>query len=107
MTTESEKRKAPRLPLDVEVNSTQNALARSKNISEGGLCLISENAMENGKIYNLLFHMPVSEEPVQALGKVVRVEKVSEHFYEYGITFWEIKETDREKIRAYFANNSE
>ena len=55
MTQGEEKREFPRLPLDVRVNFMENAFAKSKDISSGGICLISEEALEDGKIYKLSF----------------------------------------------------
>jgi len=100
---DTEKRQLPRLPLDVEVNYSSRAIARSKDISEGGICLISEEELQTEDYLTLVFHIPPSDEKVEAYGKVMWSKKASEHLFESGINFWDIDETDLEKIRSYFA----
>ena len=99
----NEHRKHPRLPLDVQVNLREYAIARSKDISRKGLGLISENPLTVGTIYNLTFHMPDSQEEIKAFGKVRWVNQVSENYHESGIEFWDIDDQDRKKIEAYFS----
>lgn len=97
-------RKSPRLPLDVDVDYKGRAMARSKNISREGICLISEDEPEAGRILNLQFHLPGQEEPVSAYAKVMWVNQPSEHLYEYGLKFWDIDGDDEKKLTAYFSS---
>ena len=97
-----EQRKNPRMPLDVEVDYRGRAIARSKNISKEGICLISEDKQEPGKILNLQFHLPGTAEPIQAYAKVMWVRDASEHYYEFGLKFWEIDEDDEKRLNGYF-----
>ncbi len=97
-----EKRRIPRLPLDVEVNYSGRAIARSKDISEGGICLISEEELIPEDYITLIFHLPPTDEQIKAYGKVMWSNKVSEHLFETGINFWDIDEMDLEKIKTYF-----
>jgi PilZ domain len=105
MVMKEEKRCLPRLPLDVEVNCSGRAIARSKDISEGGLCLISDEELKMDVYITLLFHIPPNDELVNAYGKVMWYKKVSEHLFETGINFWDIDETDLEKIKTYFKDD--
>lgn len=94
-------RQLPRLPLDVRVNYDFNAFAHSKDISEGGICLITEEALEEGKMLNLVFHLPRRNRPIESIGKVVWIREATEHLYENGISFWEIVERERLEIKEY------
>jgi len=97
-----EQRKNPRLPLDVEVDYRGRAMARSRNISKEGICLISEDKPEEGRILNLQFHLPGTAEPIHAYAKVMWVREASEHYFEFGLKFWEIDESDEKCLNAYF-----
>jgi hypothetical protein len=102
---ESEKRTHPRLPLDVEVDLRSRALAHSRNISREGICLVSEDRQEAGKILNLSFFLPGVPDPVKAYAKVMWVKPVSEHYYEFGLKFWDIDPDDEKRVNDYFDIN--
>lgn len=94
--------RAPRLPLDVEVNCGVAGMAYSKNISTSGIAIISDYSMEIGKYIQLKFMLPGKETPISAYGKVTRSELISENFYENGLSFWEIDDLDKENLIAFF-----
>lgn len=98
-----EKRQCPRLPLDVQVNYKENAFAKSKDISSGGICLITEESLEEGKIYKLSFAFPGESERLECLGKVMWSIQASEHLHEAGLSFWNIESSLRIMIDKYFA----
>jgi len=97
-----EQRRFPRLPLDVEVDFKDRAIARSKNISKEGICLVSEDRLEEGKILNLRFFLPDTVEPIHAYAKVMWVRDASEHYCEVGLKFWDINEQDEKRLNGYF-----
>lgn len=99
----SDKRQFPRLPLDVQVNYKENAFAKSKDISSGGICLITEESLEKGKIYKLSFAFPGESDRLECLGKVQWSKPASEHMHEAGLSFWNIEEPLQKKINKYFA----
>jgi hypothetical protein len=94
--------RAPRLPLDIEVNCDGNRIAYSKNISESGIAIITDAKLENGKFLQLKFHLPGIGTELNAYGKVVRNESVSDNFFECGINFWDISEEAKEALQDYF-----
>ena len=96
-----EKRRNPRVPLDVRVNCTFNAIAYAKDISEGGICLITESALEMNRILTLSFLLPEHEEALQCFGKVMWSRQATEHLFETGISFWDIKKECKEAIADY------
>lgn len=102
MSIESDKRNFPRLPLDVEVNYSGKGIARSKDVSEGGIRILTDEPMELSKICTLVFHIPTTGEKIQCFGKVVWTEQVSDHLHENGINFWDIDVASRQKISNYF-----
>ena len=94
--------RAPRLPLDVQVNCDGTHIAYSKNISESGLAFIIDGELEISKMIQLKFNLPGSTEELDAIGKVVRCESVSENFFECGISFWDISEEASEALQEFF-----
>jgi hypothetical protein len=96
-----DQRRSPRIPLDVRVNYDFNAIAHSKDISEDGICLITEQPLEEGKMLNLGFQLPDRSSPIESVGKVMWCRKASEHLHEIGIRFWDIKETEQQEIKKH------
>ncbi len=96
--------RAPRIPLDVEVNFDGNKFVYSKNISETGIALISDSPFDEGQFIQLKFTLPGNNNEILAHGKVVRVVAVSENFYECGVSFWDIADEDKEKLQDFFRN---
>lgn len=101
-----ERRKYPRVPLDVRVKADRESFGHTKDISEGGVCLLSENALEKGKIVKLTFLLPGGETEIQASGKVEWSREVSDHFYESGLSFWDTEDEAKEGIRRFFEDQS-
>lgn len=74
------------------------------NISAGGLCLVVPHKIPEGAFLELKFDFPPPEQPVYALGKVVRVETIEDKMetrYELGIRFTNINPKDQERINTY------
>ena len=100
------KRRHPRIPLDVRVNYAFDAFAYSKDISESGICLIAEKDLGEGKMLNLVFYLPERDQPIESFGKVVWAREATEHFYENGVSFWDIVENDRMEIEKFLTTNT-
>jgi hypothetical protein len=98
-----DKRKYPRKSLDVLVNYKKTHIARSKDISQGGICLISDEALEVGAFLNLVFYLPNKEE-IQALGKIKWSKKASETLFESGVEFWQLDDSQTKRIDSYLAS---
>lgn len=96
-----ENRRFPRTHLDVHVNYDFNAIAHSKDISEGGICLITDHPIEKGKMLNLVFQLPDRLLPIESIGKVMWCRNAIENLYEIGISFWDIKEQEQIEISKY------
>lgn len=96
--------RAPRIPLDVEVNCDGNKFVYSKNISESGIALIADTELTVGQFIQLKFMLPGIEAEVSAHGKVVRTAAVSDNFFEIGVSFWDIAEDDRTLLESFFKN---
>jgi Tfp pilus assembly protein PilZ len=83
-------RKFPRKSLDVVVNCSDNAIARAKDLSKGGIGLITEKPLQAGSFIKLQFVLPNTTEKIGVFGKVVWCKLVSPHLYESGVEFWQI-----------------
>jgi hypothetical protein len=56
------RRRHPRIDLSVVVNCDKTYTAQSKDISEGGMCLVADERMESGRMLDLRFYLePVPE----------------------------------------------
>lgn len=101
------RRASPRVSLDVVVNCGQNAIAHSRDISEGGLCLIVEQPMESGKMLHLSLTLPGQSRRIDSFGKVAWSRKAMTQHHLVGVQFWEIKEADKSAILEYLRQKLE
>lgn len=95
------RRSSPRAPLDVTVNCGTQAIAHTKDISEGGLCLITSEPLDQGKMIHLAFGLPGQTGTVTAFAKVAWSRKASTQYYSAGLEFWQIDETAKRAILTY------
>lgn len=111
---EAERRKFPRLPFDTGVDYKllkQEGDAffstASKNISVGGICIITYEPLNSGDILELKFSLPLADKFITAKGRVawtgnLKIEgKNIDAVYEAGIEFISIDEKDMERIQRY------
>ena len=99
-----DRRRFPRIPLDVSVNYDYSAIAHSKDISEGGICLITEKALDEGKMLHLAFSLPERKRPIECFGKVMWSRKAIKYLYQSGVHFWDIKEREQAEIKKILAH---
>lgn len=74
------------------------------NISAGGLCIVVTHKIPEGAFLELKFDFPPPEQPVYALGRVVRVETIEDKMetrYALGIRFTNINPKDQKRIDTY------
>ena len=95
--------RAPRTPLDVEVDFDGDRIAYSKNISESGILIIVDQKLELQKMVKLSFRLPTGGH-VDAIGKVARCHKASAYFYECGVSFWDISDEDRRTLERFLSD---
>ena len=98
---ESNQRLHPRLALDVRVNFDYDAIAHAQDISEGGICLITESALTADRILRLSFTLPGRPSSIECFGKVMWTKLATEHLHQSGIGFWEIQDPDRAEVQAF------
>lgn len=110
-----ERRAFPRLLFNVEVEykimllpeGIEALKAYSKDISGGGIRLMTPERLVCDSILELKFFLPGSREPIFVTGRVVWTEKFEEgalgpaEAYDAGIEFISIRPEDKEKIRQY------
>ncbi len=107
-----ERRKFPRLAIDVNVSwkkvDNESAVAQdvTKNISEGGVCMMVYEPLRKGDAIELDFELPTSK-VIHARGRVAWTDefeiigdKVREK-YDVGVEFTDISEIDREEIKKF------
>jgi len=77
-------------------------LSVSKNVSAGGLLIVSASTMPIGAILDLKIELVGENEPIECLAKIVRVEEIQEDKeYEIAICFLDITSAQRAKLNRY------
>jgi hypothetical protein len=77
MERHEERRQFPRFNLLVDVSVTKRASSQreklliTKNISQGGICIIAYEELKVGDFLDLKIHPPGSKESIKAIGKVI------------------------------------
>jgi c-di-GMP-binding flagellar brake protein YcgR len=95
-------RKYTRADLKVHVRYAIINEADSKNISEGGICIVTVSSLEKGKDMTIVFSLPDSkDEKITTFGKVRWSKEVAANLCESGIEFWDVDEDVKKKIREY------
>ena len=93
--------------MDVMVNYDVEAIAHTKDIGEGGICLITEEPFEDGRMLDLVFLFPDYPEKIECFGKVVWSRQATEHLWENGVSIWEITEENNDRLRECLEAKSE
>jgi len=74
----------------------------SKNVSAGGLLLAYDKLLQLGSFVMVSFTLPGStDEELDFVGKIVRVELMPDGIYEYGIMFMRKTPGEYEKLHQY------
>jgi Tfp pilus assembly protein PilZ len=74
----------------------------AKNISEGGICVVTIEALEKGKDMTIIFTLPNSKEDnLKVFGKVKWSKEIAPHLCENGIEFWDVDDSVKQKIQEY------
>jgi len=105
----NEKRNFKRRPITIDVNCDMSADQKgfdpsTKDISVGGICLISKKAFPIGKIIEFKFAIPDFDKTIEVSGRIVWNEIVKnekEEIFYNGIQFVRIESEDRDLIGKY------
>jgi CheY-like chemotaxis protein len=101
----AERRHSERAHLSLAVECQTNNLkttAQCENLSEDGMLLHPEMALEAGSIVRMKFQMDPLIAPVQATGKVVRVDDTKAA----GVRFTWLTPEDRQRLRDFLHSRS-
>jgi c-di-GMP-binding flagellar brake protein YcgR len=99
----SERRLSPRKEAEIVINYSIKAEAVTKNVTREGMCLVTKNELQVGKIIYVVVTLTGSA-PMNIYGKVIWSREVKPGSYENGIEYWEIKNEDEEKLIDYFGD---
>jgi len=74
-----------------------------KDVSEGGLLVASYELIPISSLLKLSIKLPAHDKPIETYGKVTRCVRVSrtEEVYHIGLSFLDIKESDRQEIAKH------
>ena len=113
----NDKRQFPRFNLlvDVAVNkrnsSEKENILPSKNISQGGVCIVSFTQPTMGDIMNLKIRLPGFKDEIKTMGKVVWIKEVSfgslqkTKRFEVWLEFIGLNDSTFEMINKYLYNS--
>jgi hypothetical protein len=117
MESNDERRKFPRFNLLVDVAVTKRASSEaekilpSKNISQGGVCIISFDQPAMGEFMDLKIRLPGVKDEIKSMGKVVWIKEISigahqkTKRFEVGLEFIGLSDPTFEMINKYLYNN--
>lgn len=108
---DEEKRRFPRVdvksPVKFRIPTAKMdiSMASIKNISGGGLCLLTNTTLKNGQIIQLEFGLPSDHATVIAMGEVAWVTDVAEpglkYKFQIGVSFIEIDKQKQKDINRF------
>ena len=109
-----EQRAFPRLSLACEIEFTistsdstetsEKIKSKTKDISQGGICLITRSPLKEGDVLNLTIRLLGEEKPFKVKGRVVWTQVFeigNQKGYDNGIEFTEIPEDNRAIIETF------
>ncbi|MFH1360806.1 MAG: PilZ domain-containing protein [Candidatus Omnitrophota bacterium] len=106
-----ERRKFLRLNINVDIKyavlpSSDNHSGSSRNISAGGICIITHEELLPGDRLKLDISLPDDPSMIQTIGQVVWTKTFSiagegKNRYDVGVEFIDISDEERGKIKKY------
>ncbi|MCX7927506.1 MAG: PilZ domain-containing protein [Candidatus Omnitrophica bacterium] len=111
--SEQERRRFARFNILVEAKVSKRQegapekILNTKNISQGGVCIISTEPYSLGELLNLKLHLPDVDEEITAIGKVVWIKPLESisgseiKRYELGLEFIGINDETFQRIQKY------
>jgi c-di-GMP-binding flagellar brake protein YcgR len=105
MKDKSERRMSQRKRAEIVINYSIKAEAVTKNVTRQGMCLVTRNELQVGKIVYVVITLSGGK-PMNIYGKVIWSKETKPGVFENGIEYWEIKNEDEEKLLDYFNDQS-
>jgi len=109
-----DQRAFPRLSLACEIEfnisapdsteTTEKVKSKTKDISQGGICLITTSPLKEGDILNLKIRLLGEETPFKVKGRVIWIQMFeigNQKGYDNGIEFIEIPEDNQSIIESF------
>ncbi len=96
-------RESPRIPVRISFLGTQEQRpfsAKSLDLSEGGMLIDTDRALQLGEPVKVAFQLPGTEETIDATSKIVRDAGAGIQ-HRYGIQFVSFVEGERQAIRRF------
>ena len=106
-----ENRQYPRIALNIGVNCTnfiksESYEGHSKNISQTGICITLNKALETGKHIDVNFELK-SYGNIKAVSEIKWCKTINSNSYAVGLYFTDINDDDRIKIKNFIQDNNE
>jgi hypothetical protein len=95
-----EKRTAQRVELQFDFKNSIDRVIAVKNVSENGICILTDELYESGRYFSRNFILPGGA-GINILGKVMWQKMKKHNQYETGIQFISLGSTDREHLMHY------
>lgn len=102
----------PRLPMSIEMEyrlpgaeDTGHRTGYSKNMSQGGLCMVLGRRLPPGSLVDLVLRLPDSYSAIRAVVRVVWAEEVTvgeDSSFDTGVAFAEVAPDDWKRLEKSF-----
>ncbi len=91
----------------VDNQLSQEYLSIAKNLSAGGLSLLTNQKFEKNSILRLSIELPDSKDPVECLSRIVRIDKSQDgSCYDAAICFLDLSGKDRLKLEHFISKET-
>jgi hypothetical protein len=102
-----EKRRFQRVELSAPVYYETYNRGNALNVSEGGLCMVTDKPLLYGRDLTVMFSLPgEAHASVKSFGKVVWSKLCNGACYETGIQFWDMSPYYLKRIQSYVTKHS-
>ncbi|MBN1410022.1 MAG: PilZ domain-containing protein [Spirochaetales bacterium] len=101
-----DKRRFYRILINFDVKYAIINKATSKDISQGGICIITDKPLDKEAELTLIFTLPDEVgRRIKTFGRVVWCREIDESNYEAGLEFWDMEDTFVDTIRKFVDKN--
>ena len=101
----AKERKYKRANINTRVRYAIINEANAKNLSEGGICIVTVDKLEKGKNMTIIFSLPdLQNKKIEAFGQVKWSKEITSQKCETGIEFWDVNEEAIQIIKEYVKN---
>ena len=110
--SDEERRQDKRINLVIDVKYNMSTyqdwlVTKIRNLSTGGICLLTKDYIPVGLIFDLVFLIPETPKQIEVSGEIIWNElNMDNEYYTNGVKFLTLKNEDKELIGKYIDNTT-